>query len=556
MATVPYGYYKQTVNGIEYVEARESSSTPYGYTPITFEEFLPKAKQQFVEGSYGKGVSYYDYLAQSKDSGALVPGSASGYVTDASGTLTTQKAIDEQVANKAGVASGALVPVKVGSGTGYVPADSPAAAGIQGGQTQPQPTPAPPPTASPIETQTYTVVAGDTVSQIAAQYGVPISSVSGFRSGNPNLIYPGEKLTITPQGASGVVTLRKPPTQAPNAASGTTAPPGTQTFSDSVNALMKQWGITPPDPTKSPITSFTDMYSKIYSDLGLSTVKQQITDVTKQYNDLQNKQIDEIAGINDNPWLAEGIRQRKIQNIQDKYIQKLNALNGQISVYEKLYNDGRQDAQFAAKSILDETHQNQSFNQDALFKAIDITEKALQSQKPTSDLQEYEYAQSQGYKGTFIDYQKQLANIKSSGTQSSIDNAAVQGIAEQLTSAAGSDGFTDPNLYARLRQISTVSPTEFDNRFGYLVNPLSRAKLGITASGASGRGTQYLTSQWFKQIYPIDQLYSQANAAGYGSGLLGSKEDAVDKYLGELQKSIQAYRDAGFTDDDILKMMK
>lgn len=42
----------------------------------------------------------------------------------------------------------------------------------------------------------YTVRSGDTVSGIAAKYGVGIGAVSGFRSGNPNLIYPGETLTI------------------------------------------------------------------------------------------------------------------------------------------------------------------------------------------------------------------------------------------------------------------------------------------------------------------------------------------------------------------------
>lgn len=44
--------------------------------------------------------------------------------------------------------------------------------------------------------RTYVVQPGDTVSGIAAKFGVPTSAVSGFRSGNPNLIYPGETLTI------------------------------------------------------------------------------------------------------------------------------------------------------------------------------------------------------------------------------------------------------------------------------------------------------------------------------------------------------------------------
>jgi|GEM_PF-6860709 len=42
----------------------------------------------------------------------------------------------------------------------------------------------------------YTVKSGDTLSQIATQLGVKVGDISGYRSGNPNLIYPGEQLTI------------------------------------------------------------------------------------------------------------------------------------------------------------------------------------------------------------------------------------------------------------------------------------------------------------------------------------------------------------------------
>lgn len=42
----------------------------------------------------------------------------------------------------------------------------------------------------------YKVQPGDTLSAIASRYGVPVSSIQGFRSGDPNLIYPNEVLTI------------------------------------------------------------------------------------------------------------------------------------------------------------------------------------------------------------------------------------------------------------------------------------------------------------------------------------------------------------------------
>lgn len=56
--------------------------------------------------------------------------------------------------------------------------------------------PAKPAPAAKPSGRTYTVQAGDTLSGIAAKFGVSTSAISGYRSGNPNLIYPGEVLTI------------------------------------------------------------------------------------------------------------------------------------------------------------------------------------------------------------------------------------------------------------------------------------------------------------------------------------------------------------------------
>ena len=46
------------------------------------------------------------------------------------------------------------------------------------------------------KTQTHEVQPGDTVSGIAQQYGVSPDQITGMRSGDPNLIHPGEQLTV------------------------------------------------------------------------------------------------------------------------------------------------------------------------------------------------------------------------------------------------------------------------------------------------------------------------------------------------------------------------
>lgn len=46
------------------------------------------------------------------------------------------------------------------------------------------------------DNQTYTVKEGDVLSRVASQFGVTTNEISGYASGNPDLIQPGEQLTI------------------------------------------------------------------------------------------------------------------------------------------------------------------------------------------------------------------------------------------------------------------------------------------------------------------------------------------------------------------------
>ncbi len=64
-------------------------------------------------------------------------------------------------------------------------------------RAQPMPQTPPVTTQAPATGGTsYTVKAGDTLSEIARSLGVPQSSITGYRSGDPNLIFPGERLTV------------------------------------------------------------------------------------------------------------------------------------------------------------------------------------------------------------------------------------------------------------------------------------------------------------------------------------------------------------------------
>ena len=68
----------------------------------------------------------------------------------------------------------------------------------------PEPQPAPAQQDQHDNTVTYTVVSGDTLSDIAARFGTTYQSIAE-RNGieNPNLIYPGQVLTISGQPQNG-----------------------------------------------------------------------------------------------------------------------------------------------------------------------------------------------------------------------------------------------------------------------------------------------------------------------------------------------------------------
>ena len=77
--------------------------------------------------------------------------------------------------------------------------------------------------AGPALASTHSVVAGDTLSGIAASAGVPLSKVEAANKWikNPNLIYVGQKISV-PDGRSGITPAAPAYYQAP-AASGTSA---------------------------------------------------------------------------------------------------------------------------------------------------------------------------------------------------------------------------------------------------------------------------------------------------------------------------------------------
>ena len=262
-----------------------------------------------------------------------------------------------------------------------------------------------PPTPQP---QTYTVESGDTLSKIAGRFGVGVQDITGYRSGNPNLIFPGEVLTIgskvqpgtqPPLTTTGGVPLEPVPGQAgvfQRAGAGAPPAPGPTggtglTKTQDTDSLLAQFGLG----NNAAQLSLDDVIKQVSSAFGLDSVNKALTD-------LDDKHIEEVANINLNPWISEGLRSKKVTLAQEKYEKKKDAMVDRLKL--------QQDVVGKAISIWEK---ERDFRKDMLKIALDQKEKEVG--RDTSDIREYRLAQSQGFQGTFLQYQAQVKKPSGGG---------------------------------------------------------------------------------------------------------------------------------------------
>ena len=147
---------------------------------------------------------------------------------------------------------------------------------------------------------TYTVKPGDTLSKIGKRFGVDWRKITGYRSGNPNLIYPGEVLTI-PTGETTTPTTT--PTTQPTQPTG--APTIQRTAMDWQTALQKAKEMKP---------DFSDIY-KTYADLS-AQLKQMGEEAAKR----KEEQIPLVTNIYSK--LAESLSQQETEEKETKQKEK------------------------------------------------------------------------------------------------------------------------------------------------------------------------------------------------------------------------------------------
>lgn len=125
----------------------------------------------------------------------------------------------------------------------------------------------------------------------------------------------------------------------------------------------------------NPLEFVQSIYSQLIENFGLNSIKTQFEDYTQKVEELTNQMNDEIADINDNPWLVEGVRIKRIQKAQEKYAGRIDSATASMKYLNGLYSDGLAEARFLTQQTMsiynDQVDFEQQLYRDALNRAED-----------------------------------------------------------------------------------------------------------------------------------------------------------------------------------------
>jgi len=172
------------------------------------------------------------------------------------------------------------------------------------------------------------------------------------------------------------------------------------TFDD----IFKQFGITTQNSVEDVIKTVSNLYG--------------FDEINTEISDLDTKFADDVSVIDDNPWLSEGLRRKRIATVKNKYDTKKSDLIDRLALQDNIV--GR---------ALTMYNQEKEYQQDLMFKAMDFRQDEINQQRQldaesraiAQDTAEFTRKTAQAEKDTIND-------IMISASQAGADEATLQAI--------------------------------------------------------------------------------------------------------------------------------
>jgi LysM repeat protein len=273
----------------------------------------------------------------------------------------------------------------------------------------------------------YTVKQGDTLSKIAGMYGVPVGSISGYKSGNPNLIYPGEQLSIGGKAIGGTGTAGADSYTDALSKEMDTSWTKQKDYPDIITSLKGDIDIAQRSREESKkkledarIKMFDDEYSK----QGLGDVKGQIEQSDSEINRLRQERDNAILKTRRNPNVSAGVLAGEVGKITDYYNSNINNEIENRNATATKYN-----------SILDEIDRKIGYQLDDMATEYGYWDSQIKEAESRLDKYEGILRDEMAGKKTDEKWEKELAQALQIANIRSQDTGDVK-----LVSVKGDDG--------------------------------------------------------------------------------------------------------------------
>ena len=153
--------------------------------------------------------------------------------------------------------------------------------------------------------------------------------------------------------------------------------------------LLANYGVTanPQGFTQQPIQTFESTLKQVFNALGLNQ-----SGTAKQYYEGELKNLDKTyaddrAEIDENPWLAEGLRNRKQDALTQKYNVERAQLVSRVQLIQSFEDSAKEDAKFAVGLALQQYNADRSFEAEQINAAYNRAQQTFANQLSLANLQ-------------------------------------------------------------------------------------------------------------------------------------------------------------------------
>lgn len=134
------------------------------------------------------------------------------------------------------------------------------------------------------------------------------------------------------------------------------------------------------DINSNPIPTVQSLYGDLQNSMGVPQIKSQIESVLAELKTVDDDYAKDKGKIDANPWLSESLRDREQEALKTTYDAKRSALTARQALYQSLYDDARQEAQFIATNTLSQYNKDRQFQADQLKLAYDRQDAKMDAQ--------------------------------------------------------------------------------------------------------------------------------------------------------------------------------